>query len=321
MKLKEDIHIELKEFFINSQKNLKFEEYEEAIISGKMYSNSIILESLEYDFSKYIGKYLSGWNHSDLSIDEGHIYFGVKDNGNITGIPFNGELTKELISNLIFNCAKTIKCKDVKLVLENIGIDIIPIKPKNYNLMKKYKQEMDRYYNSIKKHKESMAKYLEWHKKSQKWHCKLVNFLNENNKKEKFLKWIKENCNSKYKDIIIKEIIEWKNKEDFNVIINEEIKKPNTLLYWLAIFKDLMNVKIRPKPVISQIYQVNLKKIYHSPYLMNYHINQQNSNINFYMIKLILPNLKEPIYTTYNDKWIQYKRINGGYYGPSSVPL
>lgn len=320
MEFKEDIQIELKEFFIKHRKELKAEEYEEAILSGKMYPNSQILHSLESDFSKYIGKYLSGWNHKDLDIDAGKIYFGVKDNGDISGIPFNGKLTHNIISNMIFNCAKTIKGDNIKTILNSIKIEIIPIKPTNNNVLKEYYNQRGKYYRSLEKHKKSVKVYLEWHKKMRSWHCKLIDYLNVPAKRSEFLKWVKTNCDSSNKQEIINEINDWKVKKKFSVIIGDEKKDPSKLVYWLCIFKDLATAKKRPKPSISPIYQCKWSKIYHSPFWMNYKISQMNPKVRFYLIKLTIPNLKIPIYTKYKDKWIQYRRINSKL-GPSSIPL
>lgn len=326
MTLYEDMAIELKEFFIKHEtpvvynKYEQYDKYEEMIISGKMYSNTKILESLQNNFYKYIGKYLSGWNHDDIPIEEGTIYFGVKDDGVISGIPYAGILTKKIIRNMIINCSKKIKTDDLELVLGSIKIDLIAVKPTNSNLMKEFKRQQDRYNRSVEAHKKSVVRYMQWHKQTRKWYCKLVDFLNVPEKRSYFLKWVKTNCDNKNKSAIIKEIVEWKYIKDFKICVKDLKTKPESMIYWLCIFKDLVTAKVRPKPTISKIYQINWDKIYHSPYWMNYHLSQINPHIKFYLIKLTIPNLKTPIYTEYKGEWIQYKRVEEKW-GPASVPL
>ena len=73
----ETISTELKEFVISDIiPFIKQEDYEKFILSGKMYSNKQVLKSLEIDFIKYIPKYLSSWNHMDLNLDYGKMFFG-----------------------------------------------------------------------------------------------------------------------------------------------------------------------------------------------------------------------------------------------------
>lgn len=295
-------------------------DYEEAIISGRMYSNTQVLNSLQHNLIKYIGKYLSGWNHEDLTLPEGEIYFGVRDDGKISGIPFMGELKTDTIYEMILNCAPFIKCEKKGMVLESVGIEIIPIKPHKSDVMKEYYRQLEIYHKSINKHKQTVKKYVDWHNKTREWHCKLVDYLNVDSKKQVFLKWVIDNCDSDSKNTIIDEIKYWTPIEKFTVRINEHKKNKNSMLYWLCIFKDLMTSKSRPKPTISKIYSIQWNKIYNSPYWMNYHISKVNPKVKFYLVKLTIPNLKIPIYAQYNGGWIRYKRVEGKL-GPSSIPL
>lgn len=336
MEFKEDIQVELKEFFVQPIRELKeskeakeakdakestdMVDFEEAIISGRMYPNTLILNSLQHNLIKYIGKYLSGWNHEDLTLSEGEIYFGVRDDGKISGIPYVGDLKTETIYEMILNCAPFIKCEKKGMVLESVGIEIIPIKPFRSNIIKEYFRQLEIYHHSINKHKQSVKKYVEWHNKSREWHCKLVDYLNVKTKRDVFLKWVIDNCDSESKDTIINEIKEWTLIDKFTIRINEHKKNKNSMVYWLCIFKDLMTSKTRPKPTISKIYTIQWKKIYYSPYWMNYHISTMNPKVKFYLVKLTIPNLKIPIYAEYNGDWIRYKRVEGKF-GPSSIPL
>jgi len=162
--------------------------------------------------------------------------------------------------------------------------------------------------------------YLKWHEICRKWHCRLVDYLNIKEKREVFLKWVDDNCDSENKSDIMKEIREWKYIDEFKVRIKEEKKKPTTLLYWLCIFKDLVTARNHPKPTISKILKVRWGKIYNSPFLMNHYISQINHKVMFYLIKLTIPNYRIPIYSKYKGNWVRYKRIDGKL-GPSSIPL
>lgn len=319
MNYEETIKTELKEFYINCDKESNKLPYEEYILSGKMYSNGQVLNSLKSDFIKYIPKYLSSWNHDDLEIDYGNLYFGIKDNGNIVGIPFDGILTKKIVKNLLKKTKKYIKNKLDQKILEKIKINIIEVNPPNNNLMDKYNELLDKLNESIKDHREDILKYQLWHKENRKWRCKLIDYLNNKEKRNEFLEWIKIYCTSN-KENIIKKIKEWKYQEDFKERISILKYNKNHIIHWLCIFKDIKKEITSKKPIVRQIKKINWKSLYFSPCYMNYHINQINSSVRFYLIKLEIPNFSKPIYVKYKGNWIQYYRtIND--LGPSSIPI
>ena len=84
---------------------------------------------MEKDFLKYMPKYRSGWNNEDLSLEKGEMYFGVKDNGTVVGIPYTGILTEEIVRSKLLNIKKNLIGDDIDSLLSSIKIDIIPVKP------------------------------------------------------------------------------------------------------------------------------------------------------------------------------------------------
>lgn len=322
MNYEETIKTELKEFYINSENEPNKLPYDEYILSGKMYTNGQVLNSLKNDFIKYIPKYLSSWNHTDLNIDYGNLYFGVKDNGDLIGIPFDGILSKKIIKGLLKKTKKYIKSRLDRKILENIKIDIVEVEPINNNILDKYNDLLNDFNNSVKNHQIDVKKYKEWHYDNARWRCKLVDILNKEDKREIFIDWLKKYCtvNKEYKEKILNRVKNWKYQDEFTECIRIVKHNKYNMIYWLCIFKDLKKASVKDKPLIRRIKRINWKAVYFSPCYMNYHINQINPSIRFYLIKLEIPNYSKPIYVKYKGKWIRYYRMIDEL-GPSSIPL
>ena len=320
----ETISTELKEFVISDIiPFIKQEDYEKFILSGKMYSNKQVLKSLEIDFIKYIPKYLSSWNHMDLNLDYGKMFFGIKDNGDIVGIPFNGILTVDMVKTQIFKTKKLIKTEsNLDKLFNSIKISVDEINPPEIDILKKYNDLVCKYDKSIKKHKSDVSSYLKWHEDITRWRCKLIDILNNEYKRDIFLNWLRKNCVLKLeqKKIIVKQVEEWKHTGNFNVSCKDVKKDNTTLIHWLCLFKDIYSAVEESKPIIRTIKKINWKALYHYPYYMNYHIGKHNPGVRFYIIKCELPNLKKAVMVKKDRTTIQYYRTKNKT-GPASIPV
>lgn len=316
----ETLSVELKEFFIRAERRLSPERYEELILSGSMYSNDLILRSLRIYIQKYIPKYISGWNNEDLDLNEGDLYFGVKDDGTIVGIPFDGELNELIIREMILSTEKLINCEGKMELLESIGIDIIPIVPCEVNMMEEYEREIDKYEEQQRLHKEKVKEYIAWHKNTLHWHCKVINVLNDIPKRERFINWLERHCNVDTKREIIDEVINWEVKESFDFMVTDVKNNRRGMIYWLCLFKDIIMAGRGPKPIIPAVKEPRWDKFYLCPYKMNYYIGEMNPDINFYLVRLRIPNRRKTVFAMNKGEWTQYIRVENEL-GPSSVPV
>lgn len=320
MELEESLQVELKEFFVDLDETEDQSIYEEAILKGIMYSNDLILKTLRKNFVKYLPKYLSCWNNEELGIEYGTMYFGIKDDGEIAGIPYQGKLSREIVSNLILEIIPFIKDKDKLELINKISFEIIPVKPIKFDIMKECNLLINNHKKSVEKNRQCLKKYYEWHYKIKQWSCKLIDILNIREKRIKFLHWVVNNCNAVNKEDIIKQILNWQYLKDFYVCVSEEKHNKKSMIYWLCTFKDIMSSKKFPKPIIHPINNINWMNFYSSPAKMNYHIKENNKNVNFYVIKMELPNLKRPVIAKFKNKWKRFYRTID-HLGPSSIPM
>lgn len=322
-KYEESMVIELKEFFIRPRYFTKpHNHYQDKILEGQMYSRMSILKSLDADIKKYVPKYLSGWNHEEFDFNYGKLYFGIKDNGDIVGIPFDGFLTSGFIKKIITNSLlhlDLVEGSNIDEIIENIRVSVSEVKPKEFDVIGEYKRVMMEYKEDIRKHEESLERYLEWHNQNESWHLKLVTILNDKN--EEFYNWTLENCDDEHRENILNQIKNWVPIDRLNVDIMEVKDDPTTVYYWLCLFKDMKMTRIKKrKPHIHHIRKIDWKNFYGSPYKMNSYLKKNNPDIRFYLICINLPNLRKPIFVKRNSKMVRYHR-RYEVHGPASSPI
>lgn len=316
----EDLRVELKEFYIRVRPHGKVS-YEELILSGVPYSNSLILKQLELDFIKYLPKYISGWNHDDMHLENGDMYFGVNDDGNIIGIPFTGELDVKTVKNMFCKVIPKMQGEDLIDYFNSITITITKVNPPRKETLQLFGKQIENYDKEILKHNRSLKKYIEWQIQIDYWHVKLIRIMNDCTRRSKFLEWLEEKCDHENKTEIIENVKTWKSKEKFDTPI-PEIKSDDTqFYYWLCLFKDIILGRLRrSRPEIYHVRRMNLSNFYYNSSVMNYHFKRMNPEMNFYVVKLEIPNRKKPIYVKDKKKYIRYQRVMETR-GPSSIPL
>lgn len=337
----ESLQTELKEFFVRIPKcDMDLTQEQEAemqlryysyIREGRMYSNKKILNTLKKDFAKYLPKYISSWNHEELEFDFGEIIFGVNDDGEITGIPFTNTMDYHTLHSMIIDSIKdNVECQLMDELIDGIQVELVKINKEDFkphtDLDEECEHQLERQKQSIIDNQITMEKYDLWRSESRKWVCKLSDYINVFEKRHKFLEWAKEKCTAKNRVKIIQEIIEHPPITKFSICINEEKQKESSMIYWLCIFKDEMALQRPPRPKITPIYQIDWRKIYYSPrwmtkkFIDTFEDETTDTEINIYIIKIKVPNLKVPVYATHHDKYRQYYRTYRKI-GPASIPL
>ena len=96
--------IEFKEFILKIDPTSFFEneDIKNMVCTGKVLPNfnDIIMHNLIHYFKFYLPKYISAFGNMRDSSESGNIYIGINDFGEITGIPFIGNLEMDFINDI-----------------------------------------------------------------------------------------------------------------------------------------------------------------------------------------------------------------------------
>lgn len=328
MALEETLAVELKEFHIPSSSLSKHElaHIHEKITSGEYWGNTRVINGLKHQLLKYFLKYLSGWNHDDLDMESGKLYFGVDDFGKVIGIPFQGKIDIKFINDLIRSeLNKTdLTYYQKNEFIKNIKCTAIPVKPQVESTMDIYGEyleaELERI-NIIKKFKKD---YKKWFDEITLYTGKLVDFLNNKELNKELQDFIKKHCDDiEIKNKLISELSEDKIWEPLPYGLIQYVKLDISNVYhWVTTFKDIRTFQLKhlkPKLKLQHSRFIKYEQFYCSAKYMN-EIFSKRKDINFYIIRIEIPNMKSPIKIMSKVGDIIYKReIND--LGPCSVPL
>lgn len=307
---KETLNIEYKEFCLKTNifNNFSLNEIKCIINSGNINCkfNDLIYKNIEIYFKLYIPKYASAFHNSN--IQNGSLYIGINDYGEITGIPWSlTNLDPCSLSELAKNVLRLQNIKnidlDICLIKLDYNLDILTSNSDLYikkmkETKKKYMQQTTEYY-SKRKH---------WVKNVLKYSCKLSHIIKFEEQKLQFFKWILfQKCSDKVKKFCIsiqpEEIECIKYKRDF---INDE----NHPICWIARFKDVMMKKHqREKPEYPELQKIFNGYVYLITHLshMRKKFLENTDNLNYYIIQLNF-NIRP------SNSYLDYYRLNGKKY-------
>ena len=193
------------------------EELNLIVETGKLDSsfNKLILDNLKLYADAYIPKYSSAFANSKIN---GKLHLGVNDNGEITGVPYLGELKESDVTKLVENAKRMyvinnevstrVKIQKLKYNKHLITDETDEIIKKTNDHNRICQKITDDYYKERKK----------WVKEILKYTVKLSDIIRNPSTKENFYKYLKSKNRSMYNDI---RNIKWedieiiKNKRDF----------------------------------------------------------------------------------------------------------
>jgi len=306
---KENENYEFKEFCL--EKNpLELKEIIDIIKNGKFNTklNKLVLSNLFHYLQKYIPKYYASFCNSNL---KSKLVIGVDDVGEITGIPFKNNISKNDILDYIKNKVfpKIIGDKDIN----NFNIEIIKLKQDKSLLYNNSDNLLESYFNHKKKRdkifKEFNNNYLKWHTELEKKSGKLINILTDKEEKQNLINYIKNN-NGPY------EIIEYlKNNTEFIIPygMNMKYRKQNLndFVYWLTKYKDKIVTDLQNKKPKKPYY-----KMFIDPYVIINKLTELRSKfleqVNYYLIIIEVngQHNNKPIYFYKKNKLCYRRRIN-----------
>ena len=303
----------------------------EYLSTGIFSFNESVIETIKNYIDIYLPKYICSFMNPISNIDEGYLYFGICDNGDVSGIPYNGNMSVIFINsqiNKVFN--KLLKFNNVeeKEEIKNcISFTIINVNKEN---LKKTKNNIyNNYLKEIKKINDNNILYEKkkniWKKMFNTTAVKLNDMINNEETRSIIWEFIKEKTNyskklfknkyshlEKYCDVYDywNLLYEIKSKKQFEKLKTHEIlyaKNDKLNIYsWIILWKDSKNNLLKKaKPKISK---KNIDKNYpifllsQSTKMIPLWVNK-NKNLNLQIIKITI-NVKKKM-------CIQYKHIDG----------
>lgn len=293
----EDLENEFKEFTIKVDPHTYFDKNEiKSIVEGNASIdyrfNCMILDSISQYVKLYLPKYLSVFANSSLT--QANLYLGVNDWGEITGIPFKGNLTTPMIEE-ISKCLtlfihndniepnELLKLVNIKLHKLSIVADILDTQSLQ-TIVKDY-HDHEKRYNS--EYQDYYTKHTLWVEKIMLYSMSLQSFINDTSMRIRLAEYI-ESCDPANEIIATLKQNNYIELGDLSDI--QEKKKDSTeMLYWLTKYKDLQVEELRnskpSRPVRCTNHNVYEQQLL---YLTNLR-SILNSKLDYYVIVFELP--------------------------------
>lgn len=294
---KETLDVEYKEFSykIDIEKYYSIEEINEIVLGNVKIDerfNQTILDNLRHYSKYYIPKYISAFCNAKLKTN-GKFMIGVDDMGEILGIPYLGELPKEVVISYIHkqihdNIITTNVTMDYIRSNIKINVDKLEInKHLIYCYLDKRIEKISRIYENYKVERDKyLVEYNEWYSRITKYSIKLVDIINVETIFKEFLEYIISNDSSKL--FVLKQEIET------NIdTINREKTNPDTIYYWVCRFRDERVDKIiseRPKKPVCKYKKLSYMNEFIKLGNMRKRLLDTNADLNYYLVTIEIPN-------------------------------
>ncbi len=328
----ESIQTEYKEFCLklNIFDFYEMDEVYHIVTTGKLNSdfNLIIEQNLKSYFFNYIPKYASAFSNCK-SNNECSLYIGVNDFGEVTGIPYVGELDIAELQIHINQSFNHIRGEFKEDYINAISLDIIKLDTTNAQtflydvsaeIIDKMKQEKSKYDTA----------YINYIHKREKWMCHFNKYCCSIHqliagKRHEIINYIKRIAPHR------QNIIQRLNDRTPIPIENIEACKDNEdePLYWIFKFKDEVLERIlsqKPRPPI-------LPKICNAPYILITQLSdmrckflKENKDLNYYLINIKfsakMENKKHlEYYHPYKRVWLNRKRVMHPIFGACCIAI
>ena len=285
----EKANLEFKEFYLKINPNflLSSKEIFTIINSGiwNINLNRIIDINLRNYIRFYLPKYISCYMNSNIN---GNLIFGINDCGEISGIPYQGELN---ISSLEAYIKKVLRSYTKGMEdFNKVSFEVIKLEIDTNILDDNINKQLLDMDQNIAEHKrineEYKEKKIKWLKEMNKYSTKFYNIMNLNDSRQKLIQFCKDN--NANQDII--DLLE--SDTEIPVILNKafykRFKDKNDVVYWAGEFKDRNIERLSEiKPSKGEMPKLTshcliLRKISD----MRLRFLKNNSNINYYIISI-----------------------------------
>jgi hypothetical protein len=303
---------EFKEFTIKTDVHNYFskEEVKEIIskssIKIKDNFNKMAIDNIHYYINFYLPKYISAFANSDL--EKGSMYLGINDIGEITGIPFYGELTREMLLPMIDEISVYLS-KDLGIHFEIIKLETV-LEILDDNLDQIIKEKYEKMEKQKKDYEDYIKRKVKWVEEIYKYYIKVSDFANIRFYRDLVIDYIKWNSGPV-------EFIELLTTDDYiDIGDTDEIgkRKQDTtdIIHWITMCKDTLLqyvYKKKPEPVPYYTYHDNIHE-HHFRLLTTLRSKFVRNGMSYYMIKFDFQTKeKETIYYRHGKEWKAKERV------------
>ena len=328
----ESIHTEYKEFCLklNIFDFYDFDEVQNIVTTGKLNSdiNLIIKRNLKSYFFNYIPKYASAFSNCK-SNSECSLYIGINDFGEVTGVPYVGDLDKDELETYITNSFRHIRGEFKEHYINAISFDVIKLDTANAQtllydvsgeIIEKMTEEKGNYDVAYSNYIEEREKWMSNFNK----YCCSIQLLMEG-KRDEIVEYVAQHA--PHKTNIIKRLKEHEPIPVDNIeVCKDDEDQP---LHWIFKFKDEVLEKIlneKPRPPI-------LPKICNAPYILMTQLSDmrckfvtENEDLNYYLIRIKfspkIDNKKHVEYFhPYKRIWLNRKRVMHPVFGACCIAV
>ncbi len=304
----ETLEVEFKEFTIKKDPIIYYseEELKKIVTSGIIEPdkfNIMISDNINHFFKYYIPKYLSVFGNSQL--DNASLYIGVNDFGEITGIPFFGEITPEYLHSYLDNIKSFISFneidnKDVDELFSNVTFEVVKLE-KNIdfldnsveNIISDFEEKKKKYEDTYRL---NLFERVKWMHKMEYYLTKIQDYATIPEYRKEVSDYILKNNSENDPEIFkLSELL----LSDTVIIVGDgnEIRnrKDNVydIVHWITRFKDCMiDVMRELKPPRIQYcnFSQNIYAIQFSLLSsLRYKFISKNDNIDYYLVKINFP--------------------------------
>jgi len=298
-KLKDDesLEHEYKEFCLklNVYNYYESEDLDKIVITGSLPNNfnTVIEENILHYFICYIPRYASAFSNCE-DINKGTLTIGINDFGEVTGIPYIGELNPDILTKALQNSYKYIRAENnsrkwKQEYLKHITVEIIPVEIKNpslhmcdmsmdiYNTMK----DQQNTYNTD--YRKFLSRREDWIRDFMVYACSVNEMLEH--RRHEIIDYVNEKAN--HPDPIVA-FLNSKLPIDYD---NLDDRRDDTddYIYWIFQFKDIVIDKYLSKKPRPPIYP----RMCNAPYALMTHLSdmrlkliRNNKQLKYYMIRV-----------------------------------
>jgi hypothetical protein len=293
------------------------EEIIEIIKTGKIVENfnDIIMSNIDYYLKFYIPKYISAFGNMKGEDPFATLYIGINDFGEITGVPFKGNLELEYLNEIKDSLKLFLSAKNLKEIFEKIQFEVIKLNYDPTMLSDDVSIILDEHIEKYNAYKIAYTKYIhdykEWIEQINRYSIKISIYFNDPEYRKEVAVYIRSNTtNPEY--LKMADLLE--TDYEFETIPNYEIMEKkvdqSSIYHWITSYKDavLDQIKIK-RPVRPSGYNSDLDRISENQFSILTNLRKKfidnNLDVNYYLIKIKIPTNNEHIisFSNLNSKW------------------
>ncbi len=323
--------VEFKEFIlkIDPLAYSDIEDIRKMVLTGNVTDNFniMIINNIEHYLKFYLPKYISAFGNTSDSSSSGELFIGINDVGEITGIPFVGELDIEYIKELLQSTKIFLDCSSIDDLFDNIKIDIIKLKHESTFLVDMVDTHIDDHMTKYNHYRDTFMQFIreqrKWVSMMEHFTVKMSTFIQDPVYRKEVAEYIRSKT-SEPEYLAIAEKLE--GTHEFTVLSGPEIaehKNDMTNVYhWVTNYKDSSIDYIKSiRPLRPGISSITKDDVFDHQFRILTNLRKRfidnTEGLNYYVIKITLPtNYKNPIKFTNlgaASKWIfKVRDVIGG---------